>query len=209
MNVLNLYLRRSATLGLAAVLTNRFGSRSAGESDFRVRQPRIGHSRSGYRRIPGFQRRRTAGRREPRLHFARQPGRRRTPPAHQSASAGDDAGRYCASVFGVASRVQRIANLRPAHAQGESWPQDPTHPEGQPIASSGRIVGKPEVETPHLRRVRLHGPSHQQQDAQRSADLYVKRLAGDESAVASAPPPTSGRAPRGSPAAARRACPSA
>jgi len=31
--------------------------------------------------------------------------------------------------------------------------------------------------------------------------LNVRRLAGDESAVASAPPPTSGRAPHGSPAA--------
>ena len=39
-------------------------------------------------------------------------------------------------------------------------------------------------------------------------ELNVKRLAGDESAVASAPPPTSGRVPRGSPAAAPLTYPS-
>src|ERR1039458_3639132 len=40
-------------------------------------------------------------------------------------------------------------------------------------------------------------------------DLRVRQLAGDESAVASAPPPASGHAPRGSLAAAPPACPSA
>src|SRR5262249_31906435 len=38
--------------------------------------------------------------------------------------------------------------------------------------------------------------------------LYVKRLAEDEPVVASAPPPTSGPVPRGSPAAAPPAYPS-
>src|SRR5262249_37444867 len=38
-------------------------------------------------------------------------------------------------------------------------------------------------------------------------DQGVKRLACDESAVVSGPPPTSGRAPRGSPAAAPPTCP--
>jgi hypothetical protein len=40
-------------------------------------------------------------------------------------------------------------------------------------------------------------------------ELNVKRLAGDEAAVAFVPPPTSGHARHGSPAAAQQACPSA
>ena len=39
------------------------------------------------------------------------------------------------------------------------------------------------------------------------SELNVKRLADDETAVASAPPSTSGRAPRGPPVVAPPACP--
>jgi hypothetical protein len=59
--------------------------------------------------------------------------------------------------------------------------------------------GKLGFRTPRWRR--LHRISHLQMGAQRGAIEYVKRLAGVESAVAAAPPPISGRAPRGSLAA--------
>lgn len=55
------------------------------------------------------------------------------------------------------------------------------------------VVGKPEVETPHPRRRAIGWTYHQQNHAQQR-ELRVKRLADDESAVASAPPPVSGRA---------------
>src|SRR5215467_2125930 len=64
------------------------------------------------------------------------------------------------------------------------------------------------VETP-----RPHGDGDRRTDDQQNLahlrELNLKRLAGGESPFASAPPPTSGRAPRGSPAAARPACLSA
>jgi hypothetical protein len=55
--------------------------------------------------------------------------------------------------------------------------------------------------------VRLDGPITSR-IAPNGRELNVNRLAGDESFVAFVPPPTCGRAPRGSPAAAQRACPS-
>jgi hypothetical protein len=71
-----------------------------------------------------------------------------------------------------------------------------------------QMVGKQEVEPPRpCDDVGPHETHHPRKDAQRALCVYGKRLAGDESAVASVPSPTSGRAPRGSPAAA--ACPSA
>jgi len=66
------------------------------------------------------------------------------------------------------------------------------------------MVGKPEVQGSAPGDVRMN-PSR---ITPYRSELNVKRLAGDESAVASAPPPTSGRAPGGSPAAGQPAGPS-
>jgi len=66
-----------------------------------------------------------------------------------------------------------------------------------------------EVETPHSAATCDWMNPSAAEPTPNGHELNVKRPAGDESAVASAPPPTSSHARHGSPAAAQQACPSA
>ena len=76
------------------------------------------------------------------------------------------------------------------------------------LLTSGRMVDERKLRRRTGGDVQLDKPITSKMTAN-GRELNVKRLAGAEAAVASAPPPFSGHAPYGSPAGAQEVCPSA
>ena len=108
------------------------------------------------------------------------------------------------SVAAMAVLRDLIGALRTPASQAAGFNSSRLAPWGLPISPCGRETKR--YASAPCGEVRSHRTMHHQRRVQHG-DLDVKRLAGDESAVASAPPPASDLARHGSPPDARRASP--